>query len=101
MPPLGTFTNQVNIVDALISWTNKFESATPSHTINNIPLLDATLMCKKSLWSSLSVVHIKGCDRIYSTFKSAILPVPTEMYRIQLNEFIVLYSPLESEALKM
>jgi hypothetical protein len=95
MPPLGTFTSQ-SILSMLGSCTNKFESAAPTPIMNNTVLL---LMCKKSLWSSF-LLFITGCDRIY-TYKSAILPVPTEMYRIELNEFIVLYSPLESEAMKM
>jgi hypothetical protein len=71
MPPLVTFTSQVNIVDAV----------TPYHDV---------LMCKKSLWSSFSVVY-NGMrqDTIIPTVY-AILPVPTEMHRIELNEFIVL-----------
>jgi hypothetical protein len=91
MPPLDTFSSQVNIVDTVISWTNKFESA------------GTTEMRKKSLWSSFSVVVHDGMRQrmIYTYIKSAILPVPTEMYRIELNEFIVLYSPLDSEAMKM
>jgi hypothetical protein len=71
MPPLGTFTRQVNTG----------VSQPTSHHYGRRFLLFIT------------------SDRI--PIKSAILPVPTEMYRIELNEFIVLHSPLESEAMKM
>jgi hypothetical protein len=78
IPPLGTFTRQVNTG----------VSQPTSHII----------MCVKSRYGRRFLLFITS-DRI--PIKSAILPVPTEMYRIELNEFIVLHSPLESEAMKM